>query len=61
MVSEPWWSSGYEFESHYLYLFYKNLAQDDMNLCKFQDQMTFTWGGMLENNINNILGPHLTV
>jgi hypothetical protein len=31
-----------------------------MSLCKFQAQMAFTWGDVLENNINHILGPHLT-
>jgi len=32
-----------------------------MSLYKFQAQRTFTWeGGVLENNINHILRPHLT-
>ena len=31
-----------------------------MNLCKFQGQRAFTWGGMLKNNIDHILEPHLT-
>jgi hypothetical protein len=31
-----------------------------VGLCKFQAQMAFNWGGVLENNINNIMGPHLT-
>jgi hypothetical protein len=30
-------------------------------LCKFQTQKTFTWEGVLENNINYILKFHLTV
>jgi len=30
-----------------------------MNLCKFQAQKAFTWGGVLENNINYILEPYL--
>jgi hypothetical protein len=29
-------------------------------MCKFQAQRTFTWGGVLENNINYILRSHLT-
>ena len=28
-------------------------------MCKFQAQRAFTWGGVLENNINLILEPHL--
>ena len=60
MVSEPWWLSGYEFESQHPYLFDKNQAQGNMSLYKFQVQRVFTWGGVLENTINHILGPHLT-
>jgi len=60
MVSEPWWPSGHEFESHHPHLFDKNQAQGKVDLCKFQAQRAFTWGGVLENNINYILGPHLT-
>jgi hypothetical protein len=60
MVSEPWWPSGHEFESHHPHLFDKNQAQGKVDLCKFQAQRAFTWGGVLENNINHILGPHLT-
>jgi len=60
MVSEPWWPSGHEFESHRSHLFDKNQTQDNMDLCKFQAQKTFTWGGVLENNINHILESHLT-
>ena len=60
MVSEPWKPSGYDFKSHHPYLFDKNQAQDNMSLCKFQVQRAFTWGDMLENNINYILRPHLT-
>jgi hypothetical protein len=60
MISEPWWPSGHEFESHNSYLFDKNQAQGNVGLCKFQAQRAFTWGGVLENNINHILGPHLT-
>jgi hypothetical protein len=29
-------------------------------LCKFQAQRAFTWEGVLENNINHVLRPHLT-
>jgi hypothetical protein len=43
MISEPWWLSGHEFESHYPYLFYKNQAQDNMSLCKFQVRRVFTF------------------
>jgi len=31
-----------------------------MDLCKFQAQNAFTREGVLENNINYILQPHLT-
>jgi len=31
-----------------------------MNLCKFQTQRAFTRGGVVDNNINYILEPHLT-
>ena len=60
MVSELWWLSGHKFESHHPHLFDKNQAQDNVSLCKFQAQISFTWGGVLKNNINHILGPHLT-
>ena len=40
-------------------LFDKNQAQGDVGLCKFQAQRAFTWGGVLQNNINHIMGPHL--
>jgi hypothetical protein len=59
MVSEPWWLNSYEFKSHHPYLFDKNWAQGNVSLCKFQAQKAFTCGGMLENNIDHILGPHL--
>jgi hypothetical protein len=36
MVSEIWWLSDHEIESHYPYLFDKNQAQDNMDICKFQ-------------------------
>jgi len=61
MVSEPWRPSSHEFKSHNPHLFDKNQAQGNVGQCKFQAQRAFTWGGMLENNINYILGPHLTV
>jgi len=61
MISEPWWQSGHEFESHHPYLFDKNQAQGNASMYKFQVQKVFTWGGVLENNINYILGPHLLV
>jgi hypothetical protein len=61
MVSESWWSSGHEFESHHPHLFDKNQAQGKMDLYKFQTQMTFIWESVLENNINYILGPHLRI
>jgi hypothetical protein len=61
MLPELWWPSGHEFESHHPHLFDKNQAQDNVGLCKFQARMTVTWGGVLEKNINHILGPHLTV
>ena len=61
MVLEPWWLSGHEFESHYSYLFDKNQAQNNISLCKFQAQKTFTWKDVLKNNINHILRYHLTV
>jgi hypothetical protein len=32
----------------------------NVGLCKFQVQRAFTWGSVLENNINHILEPHLT-
>jgi len=35
-------------------------AQGNVSLCKFQAQRAFTWGGVLENNINHIFGLHLT-
>jgi hypothetical protein len=31
-----------------------------VSMYKFQAQSAFTWGGVLKNNINHILGPHLT-
>jgi len=56
------WPSGHEFESHHSYLFDKNQVQGNVvGLCKFQIQRAFTWGDVLENNINHIMGPHLTV
>jgi hypothetical protein len=61
MISESWWSSDHEFEFHHLHLFDKNQARGNVGLCKFQAQMTFTWGGVLENNINHILEPYLTI
>jgi len=30
-------------------------------MCKFQVQRAFTWGGVLENNINHILEPYLII
>jgi len=36
------------------------IAQGNVGLYKFQDQKTFTWRGVLENNINHIMRPHLT-
>jgi hypothetical protein len=30
-----------------------------VDLCKFQAQKAFTWGGVLKNNINHILGLQL--
>jgi hypothetical protein len=59
MISESWWPSGHEFESHHPHLFDKNQAQGNMDMCKFQAQIAFTWGGVLENNKNHILEPHL--
>ena len=42
MVSEPWWSNGYEFEFYHFYLFdKKNQVQDNVSLCKFKLQRTF--------------------
>ena len=35
MVSEIWWPSGHEFESHYSYLFDKNQAQGNVSLYNF--------------------------
>jgi len=61
MISESWWSNDHEFKSHHPYLFDKNQAQDKISLYKFQAQKAFTWGGMLENNINHILEPHLII
>jgi hypothetical protein len=61
MVSEPWWPSDYEFESHHLHLFDKNQVQGNVGLCKFQVQGAFTWGSVLENNINHILGLYLII
>ena len=31
-----------------------------MGMCKFQAQKAFTWGSMLENNINHIMWSYLT-
>jgi len=60
MISEPWWLSDHEFESHHLYLFDKNQVQGNVSLSRFQAQRT--WGGVLENNINHhILGLHLNI
>jgi hypothetical protein len=59
MISESWWLSGLEFDSHYPYLFDKNQAQGNISLRKFQAQRIFTWGDVLENNINYILRSHL--
>jgi hypothetical protein len=61
MVSESWWSSDHKFESYHPHLFDKNQAQDNVGLCKFQVQRAFTWGGVLENNINHILKSYLKV
>jgi hypothetical protein len=60
MILESWWLSGHEFESHHPHLFDKNQVQSNADMCKFQAQRTFTWGVVVENNINHILGPHLT-
>ena len=60
-MSESWWSSSHEFESHHPYLFDKNKAQDNVELCKLQVQKAFTGWGVLENNINYILKPYITV
>ena len=38
----------------------KKLSTSNVGLCKFQAQRAFTWGGVLENNINHILKPYLT-
>jgi hypothetical protein len=43
MISESWWPSGHEFESHHPHLFDKNQAQGNMDKCKFQAQRAFTW------------------
>jgi hypothetical protein len=61
LVSESWWPNGHEFKSHHSHLFdkKKNQAQGNVCLYKFQAQKTFTWGGILENNINHILKHHL--
>jgi hypothetical protein len=59
MISEPWWPSDHECESHHPHLFDKNLAQGSVSLCKFRAQRAFTWGGVLENNINHILEHYL--
>jgi hypothetical protein len=60
IVSEAWWPNDHEFESHHPCLFdKKNQAQDNISLCKFQAQRIFTWEGVLGNNINHILEPHL--
>jgi hypothetical protein len=61
MISETWWPSGHEFESHHLYLFDKNQSQDNTGLCKSQVQMIFTWKDVLKNNINHILEPYLRI
>ena len=53
-------SSGHKFESHHPHLFDKNWAQDNMGMCKFQAQKAFTWGSVLENNINHIMWSYLT-
>jgi len=31
------------------------IKQKNISLCKFQTQMIFTWGDVLENNINHII------
>jgi hypothetical protein len=49
------------FESHHPYLFDKNQAQCNVDLCKFQTQRAFTWGYMLDNNINYIMRSHLKI
>jgi len=61
MVSEFWWLSDHEFEYHNLYLFDKNQTQDSEGLRKFQVQKIFTWGSVLEDNINHILKSNLIV
>ena len=35
--------------------------QNNVGLYKFQIQKTFTWEGVLENNINYIMKSHLTI
>jgi hypothetical protein len=59
IILEPWWLWDQDLESHYPHLFDKNQAQGNMSLYRFQDQMTFTWEDVLENNINYILESHL--
>jgi hypothetical protein len=54
------WLNSHEFEFHYPYLFDKHQAQGNVNLYKFPAQRAFIWGGVLENNINYTLEPHLT-
>jgi hypothetical protein len=45
MELKPWWSNGYEFESHHPYLFDKNQVQGDVGQYKFQAQKIFTLKG----------------
>ena len=40
MISDPWWSSDHEFESHHSYLFDKNQTQDNVGLYGFQVKKT---------------------
>ena len=61
MVSELSWLSGHKFKSHHHNLFDKNQAQINMSMRNFQAQRAFTWGDLLESNINHILEPHLII
>jgi hypothetical protein len=60
MVSESWWPSSYEFESHHPHLFDKKNKHNIMWVCaSFKSKEFSLEGGILNNNINYILKPHL--
>jgi hypothetical protein len=59
MISDPWWSSDHEFESHHFYLFDKNQAQDNMGLCGFQVKKKLINSDYIIQYISFFLGRYI--